>query len=525
MSKDITKPEYWNKLMQRAEVQQLMRKKIQYKGSLEKTQAAKAEQLVRKQRRYELMDALMQSSTAVKHLVSPMFRYKITQKYLWKVYEEAKREGKRFPDKIRTPQVYHRLQAIKAEITAGPFGVAGEAAAEEVEEDLMDRFVVEADCIPGGVNGEAPERKQVLDAREMAGVLEFGQQIKREGNEAFQDENWEGAYTRYCQGDELLNHFLAEPHLEQENKELKTLWRQCLNNKANAALKTDQWQAALKASEDALKIKQDDEKALFRKAMALEGLGKTDLALEALDEIEEIANDMEPEHRAMLMDDVTERRQVIKDIDKKAAKDFSNMFKAMGDKKVFGEGRFLPDGTSPSPKLTDEQKKKIKQQEEREMMMEHMARQHRIEQGLPPEPTEEEIAENRRIQNLPNPPRPMAPRSVELTHNQAENLLDELLTAYSDPNFQTKVHKDAKSVHLEFQPFMKKLKKTAFKVQQPILAKWGFDESEEGLQEMLACLQDHTAKDKELKKKADECVKMLYGGENGMYGITFQQDA
>ncbi|CAL1150695.1 unnamed protein product, partial [Cladocopium goreaui] len=116
------------------------------------------------------------------------------------------------------PQVYHRLQAIKAEITAGPYGVAGWQAEEEVEEDLMDKMVVEADCIPGGIDGEAPDRKQVLDRREIQGVLDFGQKIKTEGNEAFLNENWEGALTRYCQGDEMLKNFAAEPHLDKENK-------------------------------------------------------------------------------------------------------------------------------------------------------------------------------------------------------------------------------------------------------------------------------------------------------------------
>ena len=129
-------------------------------------------------------------------------------------------EGRRC---ARQPQVYHRLQAIKAEITAGPYGVAGWQAEEEagdpdprpiqdvsyiyyiyiliiqyiavhlldvkakscqVEEDLMDKMVVEADCIPGGIDGEAPDRKQVLDRREIQGVLDFGQKIKSEGNEA-----------------------------------------------------------------------------------------------------------------------------------------------------------------------------------------------------------------------------------------------------------------------------------------------------------------------------------------------------
>merc|ERR1719223_1116664 len=257
--KDVRDPAFWNKFMQRPEVRAGVQQGLKYESYAEQAQRTKSEKLERKQRRYDIMQELMQCATNVKHLVSPMFRYKITQQFLWKVLCEARQEGMLFADKLRQPQVYHRLQAIKAEITAGPYGVAGWQAEEEVEEDLMDKMVVEADCIPGGIDGEAPDRKQVLDKREIQGVLDFGQQIKSEGNEAFADENWEGALTRYCQGDEMLKNFRAEPHLVSENEQLSKMHRACLNNKANAALKMDHWQQALKASEDALKIKNDDE--------------------------------------------------------------------------------------------------------------------------------------------------------------------------------------------------------------------------------------------------------------------------
>eukprot|EP00913_Durusdinium_trenchii_P033103 g30993.t1 len=56
-------------------------------------------------------------------------------------------------------------------------------------------------------------------------------------------------------------------------------------------------------------------------------------------------------------------------------------------------------------------------------------------------------------------------------------------------------------------------------VQEPLLSKWGFDPSEEGLAEMMVCLSDHTFKDSSLRKLADETTKMLYGGEDGMWGM------
>jgi len=521
MAKDVRKPEFWNKFMQRPEVQAAMRTKLKYESFAEAAQRTKLDKLERKQRRYEIMHELMQCATNVKHLISPMFRYKITQLYLWKVLCEARKDGILFCDKLRQPQVYHRLMAIKAEITAGPYGVAGWQAEEEVEEDLMDKMVVEADCIPGGIDGEAPDRKQVLDRREIQGVLDFGQQIKSEGNEAFANENWEGALTRYCQGDEMLKNFAAEPHLNKENKELKTMHRACLNNKANAALKMDQWQNALRAAEDALRLKHDDEKALFRKAQALESLGRTEEALECLEEVEQIAEDMDEEFKEAILDDVRERKQEIRDINRKAAKDFAKMFKAMGDKKVFGEGRFLADGTSPPPALTGDEERKFKKMKDKQEYFEAKQR-HEIEQrrkeGLPliEPPKEPDIP-------TPNKPAALGYRTVErtrtLTKAQAGELIDELLASYSDAAFQKKVHADAKAVMYEYQPFVRRLRKTAFQVQEPILVKWGFDPSEEGLQEMMVCLSDHTLRDKKLRGAADESTKMLFGGEDGMWGM------
>merc|ERR1712084_204096 len=117
---------------------------------------------------------------------------------------------------------------------------------------------------------------------------------------------------------------------------------------------------------------------------------------------------------------------------------------------------------------------------------------------------------------MPTPSRPPAiqQRTKTITKTQASELLAALMAAYSDGDFQKKVHSDAKAVMFEYQPFLRRLKKTAFVVQEPLLAKWGFDPTEEGLQEMMICLSDHTHRDQALRALADETTKMLYGGED-----------
>jgi len=395
-------------------------------------------------------------------------------------------------------------------------------AEEEVEEDLMDKMVVEADCIPGGVDGEAPDRKQVLDQREIRAMLDFGQQIKSEGNEAFSNENWEAALTRYCQGDQMLKNYRAEPHLEKENKELKSMHRACLTNKANAALKMDQWQNAIRAADDALKIKQDDEKALFRKAVALESLGRTEEALETLAEVEEIAEDMNPEIRENMLSDVAERKETIKNIESRAAQDFHRMFKAMGEKNVFSSGRFLPDGTSPPPALSGAEERRLKLMKDREEYMQlktqHEVKQ-RLKEGRPLVDDEQDIPEIPTPNNLQFPRFGHLERSRTITRSQAEQLLQELLEIYSDEAFQNKVHTAARAVMYEHAPFLSRLRPLALNVQIGVLRKWGFDDTEEGLYEMMICIGEHTRRDEKLRKLADDTTRMLYGGENGMLDL------
>merc|ERR1712217_291508 len=291
--------------------------------------------------------------------------------------------------------------------------------------------------------------------------------------------------------------------------------------KANASLRLDQWQNALRASEAALKIKTDDEKALFRKAQALEGLGRTDEALETLEEVEQIAEDLEDEFKEAIMADVNERREEIKDIERKAGREFKKMFKAMGDKNVFSGGRFLPDGTSPPPALTGDQERKLKAMKDKQEYMDAKAKHEMLQRQKEGKP----LVEKPKEPDMPTPNKPALAgysrmiRTRTITKAQAEELLGEMLVAYSVEDFQNKVHKDAKGVMYEHEPFIRRLKKTAFKVQSPVLAKWGFDVSEEGLNEMMICLYDHTVKDKNLRKLADETTMMLYGGEDGMWGM------
>merc|ERR1712217_148869 len=111
---------------------------------------------------------------------------------------------------------------------------------------------------------------------------------------------------------------------------------------------------------------------------------------------------MDEEIREAIMEDVNERREEIKDIDRRAAKDFSKMFKAMGDKQVFGEGRFLADGTSPPPALTGKQERELKRMKDKEEYLEAKAKyemEQRKKEGKP-------LTERPKEPDMPTPNKP-----------------------------------------------------------------------------------------------------------------------
>lgn len=54
------------------------------------------------------------------------------------------------------------------------------------------------------------------------------------------------------------------------------------------------------------------------------------------------------------------------------------------------------------------------------------------------------------------------------------------------------------------------LNRVALNVQKPLLEKWGFEASELGVTEMRKAIGDHTQRDEELRKQAEETLAALY---------------
>lgn len=325
------------------------------------------------------------------------------------------------------------------------------------------------------------------DIHTLKQVLEFAQECKREGNIKFREGLYEEALRIYDQGDEVMKKWKVGEHLKTENKWLKEYHIACLKNKAQAALKLDLFQTALEAADGALKIDAEDHKAWYRKVQAEKGLGHFDEAEASLTRLDEVAQFC-PDRRSILQDCEAERQRIraARAKHKQGTKDMVG--------KAFENGLFSADRDKQVDDDTETRRRALLSESEKEAP----------KAVAPPKALE---------------------RSIQLTEALAGELIDELTKSYGQKWYQERVQKCARDSGFERMVFLRRLKNIAFEVQKPILEKWGFEGSEQGVREMTVAIRDHAGKDGKsmpegLKKKQDACLRVLYGGEEGgMLGI------
>jgi len=97
-----------------------------------------------------------------------------------------------------------------------------------------------------------------------------------------------------------------------------------------------------------------------------------------------------------------------------------------------------------------------------------------------------------------------------LTKDGAEDMLKDLELAYSDATFREQVRKLARDVRNKDE-FSLYLNKVALPIQQAVLERWGFEATEVGVIEMQMAIEDHTKHCEQLKRRATQTQRVLYG--------------
>lgn len=429
-------------------------------------------------KREVIAEHLEDCSIEVKRTLTPIMKYTITMTVLNNMYERAKHQKKDFREAIEEKDNLDTLKDIRKKIDAG---------GAEAAETLMLEYDARWRNLAIVKNEQERKDRTVADVQTLASIMNWGNKCKKDGLLEWEQGNWAEAHASWKQADDALRRFKAAD--KDNNKLIMDLHCAILKNLAQACIKLEYWTDAVEAAAAATELDPEDHKAWFRKACALEGLGKLDEAEECLRKIDDCS--VGRADRERINKDTEARREKIQAI---REREQATLKKALGkavQKGVFSDDREkvpVQDGEDARKALDDTPEKRQRAKPGPLGMFQESMRKH-------------------------------------LTKEGAEDLLIDLRDAYRDSTFQRQVLKLARDVRMDKHEFLSNLKRVALPLQRPILEKWGFEPSEKGVLEMQRAIQDFTwgkRADRDVKRRADETTQALYGC---MYDILTRPDS
>jgi len=522
------------------------------------------------QRREQVAEMLEDCSTEVKRLVAPIMHHKITEVALASYVRESLEHQIPFQEIIEQPEKVQQLQGMRLQIDKG-----GDAAAARMLEQYQAIAGQRVDDNRKKLEEANRGKRITSDTDQMTKILNMGEKCKKDGYIEWSAGNIEEALSAWRQADQYLKKYKMPDHDKTGNKYIADMHLAVLKNVAQAANKQGYFTEALEAADDALRIDSQDHKAWFRRACALEGLGRYEDQREALEKIDELV--VGRPDQARIQKDVEAKRaklQSLFDRDRQAQK--LGLERAVAKGIFSGEREKLPlEETSEKVEdpaaLSDVPERKprcaitedgtfwegdevlVKEgfadyaqgqrgtiveidgdgdvrilfegQEEAEMVLGEDLGNFRKpggEEGEQQQQGEEAAMASTSAEAPKGLEAPPVKRRKRLTKDSALELLDALERAYGDTGFQAQLAKLMRDMRWDKVQFMNHMRRVSLEMQKPIMAKWGFDPSADGVAELQLALQDHTSgegKDAAVKAKADAVTKLLYGE---MYDVIFR---
>mmetsp|Transcript_145911 Transcript_145911/g.269079 ORF Transcript_145911/g.269079 Transcript_145911/m.269079 type:complete len:800 (+) Transcript_145911:87-2486(+) len=497
--------------------------------------------------RADVCELLEDCPMDMKRLVQPILKYKIVEALLWNFNNEAKEIGVSFRERIMSPENVEQVRAVRQRLDEG-----GEEEAKKMQ-DNFDAMIADAHAKLDKEKREKDKEagRVIIDMEGLKVALDHGEKCKKDGVLEWGKGNSKEALLSWRQGDEALKRFRAPWKNVKENQMIIELHSALLKNIAQACLKLENWNEAIDAADRALEMNDEDHKAWFRKACALEGLGKFDEAEACLEHIEEIA--VGRPDRDRIAKDTHARREKIQAEREKNERRQQHMLQSALQKGIFGSERkqaLPPDGEKPKTEKSQAAIEAPPKPEELKFVEKEKA-QRKVKRGLKPgefRPGEKPPAAIRREEaeakwkeeqsrlglpadqvgraNAKPPPSADRPR---LTADATWDLLEALEEAYTDPWFRDRINKLIGDVRLNPELFMKHLQPVAMEARRPVLEKWGFEASPKGVQEMKLAIQDHLRgpnTNAKLRDRVYEVNKALYGApELQMYERVHGQNS
>lgn len=438
-------------------------------------------------KREEVAELLEECPMDVKRLVTPVLKYRVVESLLQSVNDEAKEMGVPFQELLQSTETMRELHLLRRRLDEG-----GDAEAKRLQEevDTMTNRARQA-LAEERRELEKARGRTVIDMQGLKLALTFGEKCKKDGLIEWQRGNLEEAIASWRQGDDTLRRFRAPKSCISENMMILELHSATLRNIAQAAIKLECWGEAIDAADRVIDMNQDDHKAFFRKACALEGLGKLDEAARCLDRIEDIV--VGRADRDRIVQECKQRRERLHAQEARDTARQQRMLRRSMEKHIFSSSRDRLSTEPSSAPSTDRGLATIAAQ-------------------APLVPVKMQECEPYRVNNT---------ECKKITRDGAWDLLDDLEAAYADPCFKKRVDKLSADVVFNARHFMEHLSGVALDVQKPVLKKWGFEPSASGLLEMQIALDSHTKgldKDPKLEARARAVEKTVYGSpELNMY--------
>eukprot|EP00434_Breviolum_minutum_P003783 symbB.v1.2.003331.t1/scaffold171.1/size348550/8 len=257
-------PSFWNNAARKPHMKALLQSddhwKLRKNTWLEQFQQVKESNDFRR----EVADALEDCTMATRRLVTPILHLRPVESHLMQVVEQARQRELPFAQLVETAEHQRILMDFR-----NTFDHEGEAGIDRIFQDWHHREIKQS------AERKLAIRPQVDSSmKEVQDCLSFATKYRKDGVVEWERGNHEDALKAWRLGCEALQRIrIPDTHASEQQffGEVKVA---LLKNRALAALKLNSWQEALDSSEEVLKVDDQDHKAWFRKACALEGLGR-----------------------------------------------------------------------------------------------------------------------------------------------------------------------------------------------------------------------------------------------------------
>lgn len=420
------------------------RERKRYNRMLEKNNR---EQLA--QTRREIGKALKDCGPKIQEMITPsMLGTTMVQNILNMCLKESDKSGISFEQALQHPDMQTALSRLRTDPGKN----------EDYDRRWKDAVRYLTDEPPPNYLERRKEGKLAdCDTHQLLNLMENAEDARNEGNDNYQKGKMEAAFHAYSAGCHLLQCYQAKH--ASENELVDELRDKLMLNKAAAAVKIEEWRAAIDACDWVLWGQPDECKALYRRSHARWGAGDEVGTLQDIAALRALPANSE-EILTAQREASKLYREVIRTQEKWDARQ-ANLYRSVRD----GLGDQVNVSRMP---------------------------------GQAPDPI------------IPEVPVKIEFEPVEISAEIAIQMMQLLIEGYAEPDIQRNVREVIFIAEGDMNKRRDGLSKVAAAVQYYVLPKFGFEASPSGVAAMKDAIMKHTSRS-DIQDMQQECLSLLMG--------------